>query len=76
MKLSRLPRAAACALGIAVAGQALAADLKIIVPASPGGGWDQLGRTVQQSLQAGKLAGTVQVSNVSALVTTLGLVKQ
>lgn len=52
---------------------AAAADLKIIVPAAPGGGWDQLGRGVQQTLQAAKLADKVQVSNAAGAGGTIGL---
>jgi len=57
----------------ALAAPALAADLKIIVPAAPGGGWDQLGRAVQGSLQAGKLADRVQVTNSPGAGGTIGL---
>ena len=46
---------------------------KIIVPAAPGGGWDQLGRGVQQTLQAAKLADKVQVSNAAGAGGTIGL---
>ena len=60
-------------LGAAAASQAIPADMKIIVPASPGGGWDQLGRAVQQSLQANKLAGRIQVNNVPGAGGTVGL---
>ena len=51
----------------------VAADYKIIVPAAPGGGWDQLGRGVQQTLQAAKLADKVQVSNAAGAGGTIGL---
>ena len=70
----RLRRAWRCALSawrLRVA--AGAADLKIIVPAAPGGGWDQLGRGVQQTLQAAKLADRVQVSNAAGAGGTIGL---
>ena len=60
-------------VGAVAASQAIAADMKIIVPASPGGGWDQLGRAVQQSLQANKLAGRIQVNNVPGAGGTVGL---
>lgn len=63
----------AVTLGAAAASQAFAADMKIIVPASPGGGWDQLGRAVQQSLQANKLAGRIQVNNIPGAGGTVGL---
>lgn len=60
-------------LGALVAGQSFAADYKMIVPASPGGGWDQLARAVQQSLQQAKLAGKIQVNNVPGAGGTIGL---
>ena len=52
-------RAALGALAFAVglsANPAGAADLKIIAPASPGGGWDQTARVMQQALQSEKIA--------------------
>lgn len=52
---------------------AFAADYKIIVPAAPGGGWDQLGRATQASLQAAKLADKVQVTNAPGGGGTIGL---
>src|SRR5688572_10514720 len=58
---------------VALCSVAAAADLKIIVPAAPGGGWDQLGRGVQQTLQAAKLADKVQVSNAPGAGGTIGL---
>jgi len=72
---SRIFRAAflGTTLGSAVTGQVLAADLKIIVPAAPGGGWDQLGRAAAQSLQAAKLADKVQVNNAAGAGGTIGL---
>ena len=67
------PALVASVLGCALAGSVAAADLKIIVPAAPGGGWDQLGRGVQQTLQAAKLADRVQVSNAAGAGGTIGL---
>ncbi|NMG75409.1 Bug family tripartite tricarboxylate transporter substrate binding protein [Aromatoleum diolicum] len=52
---------------------ALAADYKILVPAAPGGGYDQLGRAVQAALQASKLADRVQVTNAAGAGGTIGL---
>jgi putative tricarboxylic transport membrane protein len=64
----------ACVLiGMAFAGQVFCADLKIIVPAAPGGGWDQLGRAVAQAMQAAKLAERVQVNNAAGAGGTIGL---
>lgn len=63
----------AALLSALAAAPALANDYKIIVPAAPGGGYDQLGRATQQALQAGKLASRVQVSNVGGAGGTIGL---
>jgi len=60
-------------LAVTMPGTGFAADLKIIVPAAPGGGWDQLGRAVQQSLQAAKLADRIQVTNAPGAGGTIGL---
>jgi putative tricarboxylic transport membrane protein len=60
-------------LAFSLVGHAVAANLKIIVPASAGGGWDQLGRATQQSMQAAKLAEQIQVSNVPGAGGTIGL---
>ena len=65
-------------LAVSVAGSAHAADYKIpdykiLVPAAPGGGYDQLGRAVQASLQANKLAERIQVNNVAGAGGTIGL---
>ena len=64
--IRRLIVGAAVALGFiaSLAAPAHAADYKIIVPAAPGGGWDQLGRAVGQSMQGAKLAERVQIINV------------
>jgi len=64
---------AAMLLAMAFAGQAHGADLKIIVPAAPGGGWDQLGRAVAQSMQGAKVADRVQVTNTAGAGGTIGL---
>lgn len=56
-----------------IAPAAHAADIKMIVPAAPGGGWDQLGRTVGQALQSAKLADRVQITNVGGAGGTIGL---
>ena len=44
------------AIAVCGAGAALAApeSLKILVPAAPGGGWDQTGRALQAALQSGQ----------------------
>ena len=62
-------------LGRRAGATGLAADFKIIVPAAPGGGWDQLGRAVQASLEFKAYVESEQ-KIVLALVTNLGLVKK
>jgi putative tricarboxylic transport membrane protein len=66
---------AALALGAlaSLTAPARAADYKIIVPAAPGGGYDQLGRAVGQAMQGAKLAGRVQIVNVGGAGGTIGL---
>ena len=49
------------------------ASLDIIVPADPGGGWDQTGRALQKELQATGLAKTINVTNVGGAGGTVGL---
>src|SRR5919112_5062482 len=48
-------------------------SLKIIAPAGPGGGYDQLARATQEALTAEKLASGVQVVNVPGAGGTVGL---
>jgi putative tricarboxylic transport membrane protein len=71
--MRKLMYAAVAAAGVALAGQALAADYKIMAPAAPGGGWDQTARTMQQVLQDEGISGSVQVVNVPGAGGTIGL---
>lgn len=48
-------------------------ELKIIVPADPGGGWDQTGRAMQKDLQDNDLVDSAQVVNVGGAGGTVGL---
>ena len=48
-------------------------QLKIIVPADPGGGWDATGRAMQGVLQDNDLVGNAQVVNVGGAGGTIGL---
>lgn len=49
-------------------------QIRIMVPAAPGGGYDQMGRSVQQALTQSKLVpGNVQVYNVPGAGGTTGL---
>jgi putative tricarboxylic transport membrane protein len=49
------------------------AELKIIAPAGPGGGWDTAARSIQQVLTGTSLAKSVQVQNVTGAGGTVGL---
>jgi putative tricarboxylic transport membrane protein len=61
-------------VGLLAAGSALALDsLKILVPAAPGGGWDQTGRALQAALQADKIVPKVTVDNKGGAGGTIGL---
>lgn len=47
--------------------------LRIMAPASPGGGWDTTARTMQRVIQSTGLARNVQVFNVEGAGGTIGL---
>lgn len=47
--------------------------LRIMAPASPGGGWDGTSRAVQEVMQSQNIARPVQVFNVSGAGGTIGL---
>jgi putative tricarboxylic transport membrane protein len=47
--------------------------LEIVVPAAPGGGWDQTGRAMQNALQESDLASGIQVVNIPGAGGTIGL---
>ena len=47
--------------------------LEIVVPAAPGGGWDQTGRAMQSALQEDGLASGIQVVNIPGAGGTIGL---
>ena len=62
--LIRLGGALAAAL-FALAAAAQPA-LKMMIPANPGGGWDQTGRNLAAAMQSGKLVSGVQFDNKAA----------
>lgn len=50
------------------------ASLKVLIPANPGGGWDQTGRAIERTLRAEKLVtGAVQLTNKGGAGGTIGL---
>ena len=74
MSLTRLLATSVTALGLLAAGPALAIDsIKMLVPANPGGGWDQTGRGLQQALQQNDIVKKVQVDNKGGAAGTIGL---
>lgn len=64
---------AVLATGLALGAPAHAQIKEILVPANPGGGWDQTGRAMQAALQESGLASAVQVTNVAGAGGTIGL---
>ena len=65
----------AAALAVLGAGAAMAApdSLKILVPAAPGGGWDQTGRALQAAMQSGDIVKKITVDNKGGAGGTIGL---
>lgn len=55
------------------AGAQSISNLRIMAPASPGGGWDQTSRAIQTVLQNQNIAKPVQVFNVPGAGGTIGL---
>ena len=54
-------------------GDAAIDELSIVVPAGPGGGWDQTGRAMQADMQEEGLVGNATVTNVDGAGGTVGL---
>ena len=64
----------ATVIGLLTAGPAIAMDsLKILVPAAPGGGWDQTGRALQAALQSEKIVQRITVDNKGGAGGTIGI---
>lgn len=58
---------------VPVLGQTLP-SLKILIPANPGGGWDQTGRAMERALRAEKIvSGAIQLTNKGGAGGTIGL---
>ncbi|WP_114948460.1 Bug family tripartite tricarboxylate transporter substrate binding protein [Microvirga calopogonii] len=49
------------------------AELKLMAPAAPGGGWDQTARSMQQVLMQSGMAKSVQVTNVPGAGGSIGI---
>jgi putative tricarboxylic transport membrane protein len=62
------------AIGALLAGIAAAQPtLKMMIPANPGGGWDQTGRQLAAAMQSAKLVSSVQFENKGGAAGTIGL---
>ena len=65
---------AAALVGLFTVGHALALDsVKILVPAAPGGGWDQTGRALQAAMQSDNIVKKITVDNKGGAGGTIGL---
>ena len=66
-------------LGVALASSLIALSaaaqpsLKMMIPANPGGGWDQTGRNLAAAMQSGKLVSGVQFDNKGGAAGIIGL---
>ena len=47
--------------------------VKMMIPANPGGGWDQTGRALATAMQSAKTVQTVQFENKGGAAGTIGL---
>jgi putative tricarboxylic transport membrane protein len=62
-------------LSLSLAASAVAAQpsLKMMIPANPGGGWDQTGRNLAAAMQSAKLVSSVQFDNKGGAAGAIGL---
>ena len=68
--LSQTVAALAMSMACAVSAQPA---LKMMIPANPGGGWDQTGRSLAAAMQAAKLVSSVQFENKGGAAGAIGL---
>ena len=61
------------ALAVALCAPAAAQNLKMMIPANPGGGWDQTGRNLATALQSTKAVSSVQFENKGGAAGAIGL---
>ncbi len=64
--------AAAASSGLPLSAQA-AANIKMMIPANPGGGWDTTGRALARAMQDAKVADSVNFENKGGAAGALGL---
>ena len=65
--------ALAAAGSLPLAARAAAANLKMMIPANPGGGWDTTGRALGKALQEAGAAASVSYDNKGGAAGALGL---
>jgi putative tricarboxylic transport membrane protein len=58
--------------GLPLSAQA-AANIKMMIPANPGGGWDTTGRALGKAMMDAKVADTVLYDNKGGAAGTIGL---
>jgi putative tricarboxylic transport membrane protein len=63
----------AVAAALVAAAAAAQPAIKMMIPANPGGGWDQTGRSLAAAMQSAKLASSVQFDNKGGAAGTIGL---
>jgi putative tricarboxylic transport membrane protein len=61
------------ALSLVAGAVAAQPSLKMMIPANPGGGWDQTGRNLAAAMQSAKLVSGVQFDNKGGAAGTIGL---
>lgn len=70
--LAAVAAAAAAQWPMTAAAQAIS-NLKMMIPANPGGGWDQTGRALAAAMQSAKVVQSVQFDNKGGAAGTIGL---
>jgi putative tricarboxylic transport membrane protein len=63
----------ALGLSLIAAGATAQPQLKMMIPANPGGGWDQTGRNLAAAMQSARLVSGVQFENKGGAAGTIGL---
>jgi putative tricarboxylic transport membrane protein len=72
--MKQLTRAIACAaVAFAATGALAQQSIKFLIPANPGGGWDQTGRTLGKVMTDTKLISSAQYDNKGGAGGTIGL---
>jgi putative tricarboxylic transport membrane protein len=69
----RIAMAAFAGAALASGSAAALDNVKMMIPANPGGGWDQTGRALASAMQSAKVVQTVQFENKGGAAGTIGL---